>query len=79
METLILTGLSRSQTAFRMRTREGTMRRLLIASVAATAATPPAIAMAQMQISRMDDPPRKADYLEIVESGIFTANVDVLF
>jgi len=55
------------------------MRRLLIASVAAAAATPPAIAMAQMQVSRMDDPPRKADYLEIGGSGIFTENVDVLF
>jgi hypothetical protein len=31
-----------------------------------------------MQISRMDDP-RKADYLEIGGSGIFTASVDVLF
>ena len=55
------------------------MRRLLIASVVATAATPPATAKAQTQISRMDDPPRKADYLEIGGSGIFTANVDVLF
>ena len=78
METLIVAGLSRFRTPFRMQTREGTMRRLLIASLAAAAAMRPATALAQMQISRMDDPPRTAAYFEVGGNAMFSGNVDVL-
>ena len=54
------------------------MRRCLIASLAAAAAMLPATALAQMQISRMDDPPRTAVYLELGGNAMFSTNVDVL-
>jgi len=55
------------------------MRRAVTAAIVlATAIALPAPALAQMQVQRIDDPPRYAAYWEFGGSGIFTGNFDML-